>query len=114
MLEKKRLEKQSQKEHMTTVNNKKLGLKEIHYRPQKSHSVAFHGYNRAVDLDFDVNHDELVWKAHKKYTFMEYDSFKNSTTLKASEGITNDKSAIKHLGEKLDKTFVLLRNSITF
>ena len=65
-------------------------------------------------MTFDPNHDDLALRASKKYGFEEKGHFKNCKKVGISDGIVNEESAKRYLGEKLDKAFVLLRSSISF
>jgi hypothetical protein len=62
----------------------------------------------------DPEHDEFVKKATKKYSFMAIGKMNVKERLKLSEGILDEKSAKKNLGDLMNRKFVVVRECPTF
>jgi regulator of sirC expression with transglutaminase-like and TPR domain len=89
-----------------------LKLKEIHYKPTEDLQV----FAEVVegDLFFEGDHDDLVFKSASKYNYIDKRRLTAEKVMKISQGIIDMESAKKFLGKNLDKSFLLLRNSVAF
>ena len=66
------------------------------------------------DLFFDEEHDDLVFKSAAKYNYIDRRRLPAEKVMKISQGIIDGESAKKFLGKNLDKSFLMLRNSVAF
>jgi hypothetical protein len=96
---------------MSAVNMKKVG--EVKYKPVAESCGAFEP-RKPADLLFDPQHDDFVWTANKKYKYESAKRLSFSQNVPLKNGISDEKSAKKYLGDALDGSFTALCGSVFF